>query len=230
MHSIARRSAAEAVGCFALVFVGTGAIVLDRATSGGVTHLGVSLAFGAVVTAMIWAFGGVSGAHINPAVTLGFLAARRMAPRDALGYVAGQCGGALLASLGLGLMAPSDPDLGATLPAGSPAQAFAVEVALTCVLMFVILRMATGPRDHGRLTGLAIGAVVALAAYVAGPISGASMNPARSLGPALASGEWQDLWVYCLAPVLGALGGLIACRRLPAARCGPCCLPATELE
>lgn len=215
-----RKLLAEAAGTFALVFAGTGAVVVNDATGGAVTHAGVSLAFGGIVAAMICFLGNVSGAHINPAVTLGFVASRRLPAREAGPYVAAQCAGAVAASFLLRLLAPAHPHLGATLPAGSLAASFALEVGLTLGLMFVILGVSTGPLLR---TALAVGAVVGLASLLAGPISGASMNPARSLGPALASGRLEPLWIYLTAPFAGALLAVPLCR---ATRGAGCCVAA----
>lgn len=204
--------AAEAVGTFALVFAGTGAITIDAVTGGTVTHVGIALTFGLVVMAMIYAVGSTSGAHINPAVTLGFWAAGRLPLRDAVPYVLAQCAGALLASGVLRLLFPDAPTLGETAPAGTATQSFVLEVILTWILMFVILAVATGSKEQGIMAGAAIGAVVALEALFAGPISGASMNPARSLGPAVVGMRLESLWIYLAAPVLGALGAVPMCR------------------
>ena len=218
---VSRRVLAEAIGTFALVFAGTGAIAVDAMTSGTIGHVGISLAFGLVVMSMIYALGEVSGAHINPAVTIGFAFARRMSIRTAGLYVVGQCTGAIAASLLLrALLDP--PTLGATTPSGSAFQSFALEIVLTWLLMFVILRVATGNRETGMMAGAAIGSMVALAALFAGPISGASMNPARSLGPALASADFGALWIYLVAPPLGAMLAVLTCRAL---RMPDCCAP-----
>lgn len=207
-----RQLAAEAFGTFALVFAGTGAVVINDVTSGTVTHVGVALTFGLIVLAMIYSLGEVSGAHLNPAVTLGFFVARRFEGRRVLPYIASQCLGALAASAVLRLMFPVHDTLGATLPRGSVLQSFVLEVILTLILMFVILGVSTGSREKGLLAGVAIAAVVALEAMFAGPISGASMNPARSLAPALVSQRLDSLWVYLLAPLLGAALSVYACR------------------
>jgi aquaporin NIP len=207
-----KKLAAEFVGTFALVFAGTGAIVINDASGGAVTHVGVALTFGLVVLAMIYAVGDVSGAHLNPAVTAGFVAARRFAARRALPYIVAQVGGALLASLTLRLLFPSHATLGSTLPAGSNLQSFVLEAVLTALLMFVILSVSTGPKEKGVMAGIAVGAVIALEALFGGPVSGASMNPARSLAPALVSLRLESLWVYLTAPVVGALVGMAACR------------------
>lgn len=207
-----RKYCAEIIGTFALVFAGTGAIVINETTGGAIGHAGIALTFGLVVLAMIYAVGDVSGAHLNPAVTLGFVAAGRMPAREFLPYVTSQMIGALLASAALRLMFPANEHLGATLPAGPPMQSFLLEVILTGILMFVILSVSTGAKEKGITAGIAIGAVVGLEAMFAGPISGASMNPARSLAPALVSGQFTHLWIYLLATPLGALLAVPACR------------------
>jgi aquaporin NIP len=216
-----RRLAAEALGTFALVFAGTGAVVVNDVSGGAVTNVGIALTFGLIVLAMIYAVGDVSGAHLNPAVTLGFLAARRFDARWVAPYVASQCAGALLASLALRLMFPTSTTLGATLPAGGDLQSFVLEAVLTFLLMFVILSVSTGSKEKGVLAGVAVGSVIALEALFAGPISGASMNPARSLAPALVSLRLDSLWVYLTAPVLGACAGVLACRCVQEPGC--CC-------
>jgi aquaporin Z len=209
-----RKFSAELLGTFALVFAGTGAIVTDGVSGGEVTHVGVALVFGLVVLAMIDAVGDVSGAHLNPAVTLGFLAAKRLPGKLVVPYIASQGAGALLASLLLRLLFPDHATLGATLPAGPAWQSFVLETVLTFLLMFVILQVSTGPKEKGLRAGVAVGSVIALEALFAGPISGASMNPARSLGPALATLTFTHLWVYLLAPPLGALLGVLAHRAI----------------
>jgi aquaporin Z len=207
-----RKFAAETLGTFALVFAGTGAIIINGETGGTVSHVGIALTFGLVVLAMIYALGEVSGAHLNPAVTLGFFAARRFEGRWVAPYIASQCAGALLASLVLRFMFPTNATLGATLPAGATLQSFVLEFVLTFLLMFVILSVSTGSKEKGVMAGVAVGSVIALEALFAGPISGASMNPARSFAPALVSLRLEYLWVYLTAPVLGACAGVLACR------------------
>jgi len=218
-----RQLCAELFGTFVLVFAGTGAIVINEVTGGTVTHVGIALTFGLVVLAMIYAVGDVSGCHLNPAVTLGFYAARRFDRRRVAPYIAVQCAGAMLASLALRLMFPSNQTLGATLPAGDAAQSFVLEFLLTLILMFVILSVSTGSKEKGILAGVAVGAVIALEALFAGPISGASMNPARSLAPALVSLRFDSLWIYLAAPILGACASVLACRCVqePGCCCGP---------
>lgn len=211
---------AEALGTFALVFAGTGAIVINNVAGGVVTHPGIALTFGLVVMAMIYAVGGVSGAHFNPAVTVGFFLARRLRGCCVLPYIGSQLVGALLASLVLRLLFGTVAHLGATLPAGSDLQSLVLEVILTSLLMFVILCVATGSKEQGLMAGIAIGGTVALEAMFAGPICGASMNPARSIAPALVSGHLASLWVYVAAPLLGAAVAVpcwLATRTEPAA-------------
>jgi len=207
-----QRFAAEAVGTFALVFAGTGAIVVNDTGEGIISHVGVALTFGLVVMAMIYAVGDISGAHLNPAVTLGFWLARRCPAADIAPYVTSQLIGALAGSLLVRVLLGPHPTLGATLPSGSVWQSFLLEIVLTFLLMFTILNVATGAKEKGAIAGLAIGGVVALAAMFGGPISGASMNPARSLGPALVSEQLQSLWIYLLAPILGSGLAVIVCR------------------
>jgi aquaporin Z len=222
-----RRLAAEAIGTFALVFAGTGAIVIDDVTGGTVSHVGVALTFGLIVLAMIYAVGDVSGAHLNPAVTLGFCAARRFPGRSVLPYVASQCTGAFLASLCLRLLFPGHATLGATLPRGDDPVllSFVLEVLLTWLLMFVILSVSTGAKEKGITAGIAVGSVIGLEALFAGPICGASMNPVRSLAPAVVSLHLESLWVYLTAPALGAVVAVFACRCV---REKPCCSPVKE--
>lgn len=206
-----KRLLAEYLGTFFLVFAGTGAIVINQASGGVIGHAGIALVFGLVVLAMIHTFGDVSGAHLNPAVTLGFAAAGRFPWREVAGYVAAQLAGAFSASGLLKLLFPASETLGATLPAGSVGQSFVLEVVLTAILMLVILSVSTGAKEKGITAGIAIGAVIGLEAMFAGPICGASMNAARSLAPALVSGHLEHLWLYPAATVLGALIGVPLC-------------------
>ena len=199
-----KKYAAETLGTFAMVFAGTGAMVIDAVSGGAVTHVGVGLTFGFIVMAMIYALGDVSGAHLNPAVTLGFFLARRFPGRWVLPYIASQLAGAMLASFVLLILFGNHASLGATLPAGTDAQSFGLELILTAILMFVILCVSTGPKEVGTMAGIAVGGVIALEALFAGPICGASMNPARSIAPAMVSGNFRALWVYLVAPILGS--------------------------
>ncbi len=196
---------AEAIGTFALVFCGTGAIVINEISSGAVTHVGIAITFGLIVLAMIYTFGDVSGAHLNPAVTLGFWALRLFPTKALAPYIGSQIGGAFLASFLLHFLFPESPHLGATLPRGSDGQSFVLEIVLTFLLMLVIIRVSQGAKETGWFAGIAIGGMVLLEAMFAGPICGASMNPARSLAPAVVSGNIGHLWIYLTAPVLGAL-------------------------
>lgn len=207
-----RKLTAEAFGTFVLVFAGTGAMIINEITGGAVSHVGVALTFGLVVLAMIYGLGDVSGCHLNPAVTLGFCAARRLPVRWVPPYILSQCVGAFLASGCHRLLFPSHPALGATLPAGGAMQSFVLETLLTLILMFVILGVSVGSKEKGLMAGIAVGSVIAFEALFAGPISGASMNPARSLAPALVAGRTRDLWVYLLGPILGAVAAVPLCR------------------
>ena len=218
MRTALPRYAAEALGTFCLVFCGTSAIVVDGVTGGRIGHLGVSLVFGLIVLAMVYAVGHVSGAHLNPAVTLGFFAAGRHPAREVAPYVAAQLLGAAAASLVVRALFGLKAGLGATLPGGPAAQSFWLETVLTFMLMFTIMGVATDDRAEGTMAGIAIGAVVALEAAFGGPISGASMNPARSFGPALVSGSFARHWVYWAGPALGAVLGAAAYRLISDAR------------
>ena len=200
-----RRLLAEGLGTFGLVFAGCGAVVANELSGGAVTHVGVSIVFGAIVMMMIVAFGPISGAHINPAVTIALWAARQFEAREVVPFILAQCAGALAAAATLRRLYPEATTLGATLPIGGVGSAFAMEVLLTTILMLVIMACAVGHQLSAFFAGLTIGATVALCALFGGPLTGASMNPARSLGPAVVSGDVSILWLYCAAPVLGAL-------------------------
>lgn len=207
-----RKLAAEAFGAFALVFAGTGAIVINDVSHGAITHVGIALTFGLIVLAMIYALGDVSGAHLNPAVTIGFYVARRFEGRLVLPYMVSQTAGALTASALLRMLFWDHANLGATLPKGSDLQSFVLEIALTLILMFVILSVSSGAKKKGLLAGVAIGSVITLEALFAGPISGASMNPARSLAPSLVSMHFEGLWIYLIAPIIGAIISVFICQ------------------
>jgi aquaporin Z len=206
--SVFKKCVAEGIGTFALVFAGTGAIVVNEISHGAITHVGVALTFGLTVLAMIYTLGDISGAHINPAVTIGFGLARRLAGRCVLLYLASQGAGALAASGAIRLLFPENHALGATQPSGPAFQSFILEFLLTALLMFVILGVSTGAKEKGITAGIAVGGVIALEAMFAGPITGASMNPA----PAVVSGHFANLWLYLAGPVLGAAFGVIGCR------------------
>ena len=206
------RYIAEFVGTLILVFCGTGAIIVNDLAGGVITHVGIAIVFGLVVASMIYTIGDVSGAHINPAVTLAFWFAKRLSGREVVPYVSSQLLGGVTASLLLLLILGNHPTMGATLPAGSGIQSFMLEIVLTFILMLTIINVSTGAQEKGIMAGAAIGAVVGLAAMFAGPISGASMNPARSLGPALVSGHLEAVWLYLSAPVIGSFGAIFCCR------------------
>ncbi|MDP6461988.1 MAG: aquaporin, partial [Gemmatimonadota bacterium] len=194
------RFIAEGVGTFALVFAGCGAAIVNDLFPGTLGHLGVCVVFGLVVMAMIYSIGNISGAHINPAVTLGFLFARRLEGKAVLPYIGSQLAGAIAAALLLRVLFPEHETLGATLPSVTVPQALVVETALSFFLVFVILNVSTGHMEKGIMAGVAIGGTVTWEALLGGPLTGASMNPARSLGPAIVSGQWDALWLYIAAP------------------------------
>lgn len=214
-----KHATAEAIGTFVLVLAGTGAIVVNDLTGGVIGHLGISLAFGAVVMIMIYAIGDVSGAHMNPAVTVAFWVSRRLPGEKVLPYVTAQCLGAIAASLLLSLWFPGQESYGATVPSGSVWQSLSFEIVATAILMFVILGVATGAEEKGIMAGVAVGGAVGLLALFGGPVSGASMNPARSLGPALVSGQLSVFWIYVAGPAVGALLAVPACRLIGRENC-----------
>jgi MIP family channel proteins len=208
---LARRAAAEGLAAFALVFAGCGAIIADAKYGGALGAVGVSLVFGLIIMVMIYATGHLSGAHINPAVTLAFTLTRHFAVRDAAAYVAAQLAGATCGALLLAAVWTDEPAaLGATVPSVAAGSAFVYELVLSAFLMFVIISVATDTRAVGAAAAIAIGGTVGLDALFGGPVTGASMNPARSLGPALVSGTWTDFWVYVAGPVVGAAAGALA--------------------
>jgi MIP family channel proteins len=195
----------EGIGTFILVFAGTGAVMVDRISDGSLTHLGISFVFGSVVAAMIYATGHISQAHMNPAVTLAFWTSGFLPIRKVLPYILAQCMGAIAASALLRLSLGNIANLGATLPLNENwFQSLILETVLTFILMFVILGSGLDRRAPIGFAGLAIGLTVGLEAAFMGPITGASMNPARSLAPALVAGIWQHQWIYWVAPILGA--------------------------
>jgi len=205
---------AEAVGTFALVFAGCGAIVIDSLSGGRITHVGIALTFGLAIAVMIASLGRVSGAQFNPAVTLALAVQRYFPAALVLPYLLAQFGGALLAAFLLFGLFGNTAGLGATVPVGSIWQAFVLELFLTAVLVFVIACVAVDSQAAPAHAPFAIGGTVALEALFAGPISGASMNPARSLAPALVSGQVGSVWIYILAPMLGGLLGILVFRGL----------------
>jgi aquaporin NIP len=206
-----RRAGAEALAAFLLVFAGCGAIVTDAVYDGALGTVGVALVFGLVIMAMVYATGHLSGAHVNPAVTIAFALTRHFPVREAAAYVAAQVAGAIAAALALLAVWPATPGrLGATVPTVGAGSALVYEIVLTAALMFVIMAVATDTRAQGAAAAIAIGGTVGLDALMGGPVTGASMNPARSFGPALVSGDWHDFWVYVAGPVLGAGLGALA--------------------
>ena len=208
---LARRALAEGFAAFALVFAGCGAIVADAQYGGTLGTVGVALTFGLVIMVMVYATGHLSGAHINPAVTIAFALTRHFPRREVAAYVGAQLAGASLAALCLFAIWPDQPaNLGATTPSVGDGSALVYEAVMTAFLMFVIMAVATDTRAVGAAAAIAIGGTVGLDALFGGPVTGASMNPARSVGPALASAEWSDLWIYVSAPVVGAaIGALV---------------------
>jgi aquaporin Z len=221
MRLTIKKFIAEFVGTFALVFAGTGAIIINDVSGGSVTHVGIALTFGLVVLAMIYAVGEISGAHFNPAVTSAFWLSGRLPAALLLPYLVSQCLGAFAASGVLRFLFPIHATLGSTMPAGTEMQSFILELILTFFLMFVILNVSTGSKEKGITAGIAVGAVIGLEAMFAGPICGASMNPARSLAPAIVSGHLEHLWIYLTAPFVGAWLAIIACRSCQDSACCP---------
>lgn len=205
-----RRYVAEVIGTFALIFAGTGAVVVNDVTHQSITHVGVALTWGMIVMALIYALGDISGAHLNPAVTIGFWTARQFEGKQVVPYIIAQLIGAIAASVTLRVLFLEHDTLGATIPAGPWWQSFVLEVILTFLLMFIVLNVATGAKEKGIMAGAAIGATVGLEAMFAGPICGASMNPARSIAPALISGHLEYLWIYILATTAGAILAVFA--------------------
>lgn len=214
-----KRYISEFIGTFCLVFAGTGAVIINDTFGGVVSHPGIAIVFGLVVMSMIYSIGDISGAHINPAVTIGFYRLGLFSGRDVLPYIICQVIGAVAASGVLLLMFPNHKTLGATLPNISILGAFIFEVILTFMLMFVIVHVSEGAKEKGLMAGVAVGGMVGLEAMFAGPATGASMNPARSIGPAVMSGNLPDLWIYIVAPIIGVLLACWTCRAIRGDRC-----------
>jgi aquaporin Z len=202
----------EFIGTFSMIFCGTGAMTINEVTGGDVTHVGIAITWGLIVMAMIYAFGDTSGAHFNPAVTIAFAYAKKFEWKEVPKYIIAQVLGGILASLILWFLFPTSEFLGATIPTVDVWRAFVLELLLTFFLMIVIINVSTGSKEIGVIAGIAIGAVVLLEAMFAGPITKASMNPARSFAPAIVSGNLQHLWMYMVAPILGALLAVVSCR------------------
>jgi aquaporin NIP len=210
----------EYIGTFALVFAGTGAIIINDVSGGVITHLGVGLVFGLIIMTMIYALGDISGAHFNPSVSFGFWLAKRLPFKELLLYVISQVLGALTASVLLKAIFPQHITLGTTLPNFvSSGGDFVLETILTFFLMFVIIHVAQGAKEKGLMAGVAIGGMIALEAIFAGPVTGASMNPARSLAPAIVSGHLEFLWIYLTAPFLGSTLAIGSCCLITNDRC-----------
>jgi len=216
---MSKRLISEIIATFALVFCGTGAMVINDFTGGSVTHVGVAITFGLIVMGMIYAFGDISGAHMNPAVTIGFAYAKKFPWKEVPGYVLAQLIGAFLASGILFYLFPESETLGATLPGLSAMKVFIFEIILTFFLMVVIINVSTGSKEIGVVAGIAIGSIVLLEAMFAGPITGASMNPARSIAPAVVSGNLADLWIYIFAPIIGCLLAVVSCKLVKSEQC-----------
>ena len=216
---MSKRLISEIIATFALVFCGTGAMVINDFTGGTVTHVGVAITFGLIVMGMIYAFGDISGAHMNPAVTIGFAYAKKFPWKEVPGYVLAQLIGAFLASGILLYLFPESETLGATLPGLSAMKVFIFEIILTFFLMVVIINVSTGSKEIGIVAGIAIGSIVLLEAMFAGPITGASMNPARSIAPAVVSGNLADLWIYIFAPIIGCLLAVVSCKLVKSEQC-----------
>ena len=216
---MSKRFISEIIGTFALVFCGTGAMVINDFTGGTVTHVGVAITFGLIVMGMIYAFGDISGAHMNPAVTIGFAYAKKFPWKEVPAYVLAQLIGAFLASGILLYLFPESQTLGATLPGLSVLKVFIFEIILSFFLMVVIINVSTGSKEIGVVAGIAIGSVVLLEAMFAGPITGASMNPARSIAPAVVSGNIADLWIYIFAPIIGCVLAVVSCKLVKDEQC-----------
>jgi aquaporin Z len=214
-----KRYYSEAIGTFAMVFCGTGAMTINEITEGAVTHPGIAMTWGLIVMAMIYAFGDISGAHFNPAVTVAFAYAKKFSWREVPKYILAQCIGAIAASSLLLFLFPESEFLGATLPSFEAYKAFVLEILLAFFLMLVIINVSTGAKEIGIIAGIAIGGVVLLEAMFAGPMTKASMNPARSLGPALLSGNLQHLWLYLTAPFIGAILAVMSCKLVKDEQC-----------
>lgn len=198
----------ETLGTFILIFCGTGAIVINQQTGGSIGHMGITITFGLLVMTLIYAFGNISGAHFNPAVSIAFTVARKFPANKLVPYIFSQLLGAVMASFFLKLLFPQNEMLGGTLPSGTEIQSFILEIFLAFFLMLVILNVAHGSSEQGLFAGIAIGSTVLLEAMFAGPISGASMNPVRSIAPALVSGHLEHLWIYIVAPIVGAIAAV----------------------
>ncbi|NVK53513.1 MAG: MIP family channel protein [Flavobacteriaceae bacterium] len=218
-----KRYIAEFIGTFTLVFCGTGAMTINEITGGEVTHVGIGITWGFTVIAMIYAFGEISGAHINPAVTIAFAYAKKSAWKEVPKYIVAQVLGAFAASFILLFLFPNSEFLGATIPKVDVWRAFVLELLLTFFLMVTIINVSTGSKEIGTTAAIAIGGLVMIEALFAGPVTNASMNPARSLAPNIVSGNMQHLWLYMVAPILGALLAVISCKLVKDDNCCESC-------
>ncbi len=214
-----RKYISESIGTFSMIFCGTGAMTINEVTGGDVSHVGIAITWGLIVMAMIYAFGEISGAHFNPAVTIAFAYAKKFEWKEVPKYILAQCIGALAASSILLFLFPDSEFLGGTIPSIDSSKAFVLELILTYFLMVVIINVSTGSKETGTMAGIAIGGVVLLEAMFAGPVTNASMNPARSFAPALLSGNWQHQWLYFIAPVIGALLAVLTCKLVKPDNC-----------
>ena len=208
----------EFIGTFSMIFCGCGAMVINDFTGGTITHPGVAITWGLIVMSMIYAFGDISGAHFNPAVTLGFAVAKKFSWREVPKYMIAQFFGAIAASFTLLFLFP-ESDLGATIPTIEPLKVFIIELLLSFFLMVVIINVSTGSKEIGPVAGIAVGSVILLEAMFAGPITGASMNPARSIAPAVVSGNIADLWIYIFAPIIGCVLAVVSCKLVKDEQC-----------
>ncbi|KAH9319150.1 hypothetical protein KI387_020919, partial [Taxus chinensis] len=202
-----KKVAAEVIGTFILIFSGCGSVLIDKKTGGSITHLGVSLVWGMAVMILIYSLGHISGAHFNPAVTLAFASIKKFPLKDIPGYIAAQVVGSIAAGIVLYHLFGDIAHMAATVPAGSEIQSFVLEILITFLLMFVVCGVATDTRAVGELAGLAVGTTVAMVVIVAGPISGASLNPARTIGSAVAGRIFTSIWIYMVAPPIGSIAG-----------------------
>ncbi len=203
-----KKYTAEFIATFALIFCGTGASIVNETMHGVLGHVGIAMSWGLIVMALIYAFGDISGSHINPAVTIAFAVHKSFPWKEVLPYIISQLLGALTASFVLRLLFPASQTLGASLPSGPPMQSFVLEIFLMFFLMLVVLQVAKGSKEQGMFAGIAIGGVVLLEAMFAGPVCGASMNPTRSLAPAVVSHHTEHLWIYLTAPFMGAVAAV----------------------
>ncbi len=211
----------ETIGTFAMIFCGCGAMTINEITNGSISHVGVAVTWGLIVMAMIYAFGEISGAHFNPAVTIGFAVAKKFPWKKVPNYILAQAIGATFAVFVLWFLFPESQFLGETTPAEGfpPYKAAILEFLLTFFLMVVIINVSTGSKEIGTMAAVAVGGVILLEAMFAGPITKASMNPIRSIAPALFTGNFQYLWLYITAPILGAIAGVSSCKLVKDEQC-----------